>query len=159
MKKIIALLIAIVMMAAIAVPAFAAEYDPDGDNKVIVSYNVSGGYTVTIIDSIVLGDKDTAVSAGNVAVSDVLLDAGQTLTVSVTSANGYAVKNGDNAIAYSMTYGEETVTEGTEATAILTVASGTTAGSVALSFTRTADAPAGVAGTFEDELTFNVVVA
>lgn len=158
MKKLIALIIAIIMMAAIAVPAFAATYDPESQNQVVISYDVEDGYVVNIIESIALGDKDTPVSAGKVSVSDVVLNAGQTLSVKVASANGYAVKNGDNGIAYSMTYGEDTVSEGTEAIAVLTVASGTTTDEVALSFTRTGDVPAGVAGRFEDTLTFTVEV-
>ena len=158
MKKLIALIIAIIMMAAIAVPAFAATYDPESQNQVVISYDVEDGYVVNIIESIGLGDKGTPVLAGKVSVSDVVLNAGQTLSVKVASANGYAVKNGDNVIAYSMTYGENTVSEGTEAIAVLTVASGTTTGEVALSFTRTGDVPAGVAGRFEDTLTFTVEV-
>ena len=161
MKKIIALVIAILMMAAIAVPAFAGTYDPEGENTVEVKYTVDGGYVVTIIDAVTLGEKDATVAAGNVSVSNAILEEGKTLTVTVKSTNGFTVNNsGSKTIAYSMTIGEgEAITSGTDAKTVLTVESGTATGSVAVSFARTGDVPANVAGEFTDTLTFEVAVA
>lgn len=161
MKKFIALAIAILMMAALAVPAFAAitEETPDGQGTVTVSYGATDAYTITIPTSITLGDKGVEGAAQVVSAAGVVLTAGKKLTVSVASANDWAVKNtaqdATETIAYTMTYGNGK-TEAEDDAVILEVESGNATGSVNMYFTRTGDAV--VTATYEDTLTFTAAV-
>ena len=76
MKKIIALALALVMMAAIAVPVFAASESFTADatltNQTTVKYGVSQTYTVTIPETITISDAQATtaeVSASNVKIA------------------------------------------------------------------------------------------
>lgn len=154
MKKIIALVIAILMMAAIAVPAFALDQNTTAGN-VTVTYGVSDKYTVNIPSDVELGNKDAAVETSGVSASDVALTAGKKLTVTVASTNGWVVKSGEASVAYKMTYGSTDVSEGTAV--VLEVASGTATGSKAITFTRTAE-PTVAANNYSDTLTFTTAI-
>ena len=103
MKKIIALALAILMMAAIAVPAMATKgYDAtstgDGYNESIVELGVSGGYTVTIPQKIVFDAqlKGTA----TVSVASAILAGNETLAISVSSDNWQFDEDGDEVADY-----------------------------------------------------------
>lgn len=87
MKKIIALVIAILMMAAIAVPAMATKgYDEtstgEGYNQSIVEFGVKAGYTITIPQKITF---EGLVGEAEVTASSVVLAGNETLSVSVSS--------------------------------------------------------------------------
>ena len=86
MKKIIALALAILMMAAIAVPAMAKDYDEtstgEGYNQSIVEFGVNAGYTITIPQKITF---DGLEGEATVTASSVVLAGNETLSVSVSS--------------------------------------------------------------------------
>lgn len=81
MKKIIAIVMALVMMMAVAVPAFATQTAVVGDNVVNVETTfdetTDTSYTVTIPATIpvVWGDETTAYDVGYTVTSQLLLDA------------------------------------------------------------------------------------
>ncbi len=107
MKKIIALILAVIMIAAMAIPAFAADVSIDKDNKtgnVTVNYEMTQAYTITIPESIVL--SDTAAKTLELSASGVKIPANKALTVTVVSANGYTVTDttnaGNTAVAYTV---------------------------------------------------------
>lgn len=158
MKKIIALAIAIVMMAALAVPAFAAPTvltNNPGTGNMTVTYAVTGEYTVTIPDAAVVDSDDVTVSVA----AGALLASGTQIKVTVSPSTGnawtlvnsadeedtlaYTIKNGENAIAVGGT--------------VLTHAAGKTAATeVALSFDLVNAATK--AGTYSQTITFTVAV-
>ena len=90
MKKIIALALAILMMAAIAVPAMAEDnVEPvvnqtfNGDSgSSIVEFGVDAGYTITIPQKITF---EGLVGEAEVTASSVVLAGNETLSVSVSS--------------------------------------------------------------------------
>ena len=92
MKKIFALILAIVMMAAISVPVFAdtdykdSEDSVDFTNTTKVTYGVDQTYTVTIPESITV-DKVTLKGKAVITASEVYIPAGAYIKVSVTSKN------------------------------------------------------------------------
>ena len=97
MKKIFAIALVIVMMAAISIPAFAANVDHDGNENAVnayesattIEYGVKQSYTVSIPETIVL-DKSEAdgkrSGTGAIVVSDAYIAANVDLVLSVTSA-------------------------------------------------------------------------
>ena len=98
MKKIIALALAILMMAAIAVPAMATkDFDADANvvddgtdfNQSIVELGVSGGYTITIPVTIDF-DRETLQGEATITASAVKIAGDQTLSVSVSSEQYHA---------------------------------------------------------------------
>ena len=93
MKKIIALVVAVLMLAAIAVPAMAKDYDEtstgEGYNQSIVELGVSGGYTITIPVTINF-DAETLQGDATITASAVKIAGSQTLSVSVSSTQYHA---------------------------------------------------------------------
>lgn len=101
MKKIIALMLAILMMAAMAVPAFAEQVVAGSDataeslqlsGGTVITYGTSQQYTVTIPVAI---DLNSGAGQGNVTISDYSLAADKELTISINSSmvENYTVKN------------------------------------------------------------------
>ena len=87
MKKIIALALALVMMAAIAVPTFAANKTFDqaaNSSTAIVEYGVGQTYTVTIPEKIVI-DSASLNGTADISASNVKIAGGNTLNVRVSS--------------------------------------------------------------------------
>ena len=145
MKKIIALAIAVLMLATLAVPAFAQD--------VTVTYEVEGEYSVTIPADITL-DPEQAVTL-NVAASG-MLAIGQTLTVAVSSENyneGWFVKSGNVVLEYSIKNGEDDVANNAT---VLTWDAEDTAPSVDLSLAVVDEGTQ--IGIYTDTLTFAVEV-
>ena len=109
MKKFLALALAIVMMAAIAVPAFAAPtrldqgLTPDETKSATatVTYGVNKTYTVTVPDAVAFPAAGNAITA-DVSAEAVVIPGSQKLVVSVASAAGsYTVPNsGDPGVTY-----------------------------------------------------------
>ena len=146
MKKILAIIIAAVMIAACTVTAFAETTN--------VSYNVDPSYTVSIPAAVTLGDS--AVEA-DITASDVILEDGKQIKVDLTAASNTAsgstfnAKNGDSAVTYTIT-GDSAIAVGD------TVATFTANGSKTLTFSAADKSAATVAGAHTETLTFTVSV-
>ena len=146
MKKLLAIILAAVMIAACSVTAFAETTN--------VSYNVDPSYTVSIPAAVTLGDS--AVEA-DITASDVILEGGKQVVVELTSASNTAsgstfnAKNGDSAVTYTIT-GDEAIAVGD------TVAIFTANGSKTLTFSAADKTAATVAGTHTETLTFGISV-
>ena len=146
MKKLLAIIIAAVMIAACSVTAFAETTN--------VSYNVDPSYTVSIPAAVTLGDS--AVEA-DITASDVILEGGKKIAVELTSASNTAsgstfnAKNGDSTVTYTIT-GDEAIAVGD------TVATFTADGSKTLTFSAADKSAATVAGAHTETLTFTVSV-
>ena len=146
MKKLLAIIVAAVMIAACSVTAFAETTN--------VSYNVDPFYTVSIPAAVTLGDS--AVEA-DITASDVILEGGKKIKVELTSASNTAsgstfnAKNGDSAVTYTIT-GDSAIAVGD------TVATFTANGSKTLTFSAADKSAATVAGSHTETLTFTVSV-
>lgn len=152
MKKLLALVLTVIMLCSVSVTAFAADLD-EGNNvgTITVSYGVDEGYVVTIPADVTVSTAgvETTLSASSVLIPD-----GKTLTVSVASTNNFNLEYAGSQIPYTVSVGE---TEQTTATfTALSITSGTTSGSVKLTFKTTdADiAKATKSGNHTDTLTF-----
>lgn len=88
MKKAVSLALALVMVMSMSIGAFAAEIGITGNQSsdTLVTYGPGSGYTVVIPESIVIpysaGKGDSATVA--VSASNVMIDYGTTLTVSIS---------------------------------------------------------------------------
>ena len=146
MKKLLAIILAAVMIAACSVTAFAETTN--------VSYNVDPSYTVSIPAAVTLGDS--AVEA-DITASDVILEGGKQVVVELTSASNTAsgstfnAKNGDSTVTYTIT-GDEAIAVGD------TVATFTANGSKTLTFSAADKSAATVAGAHTETLTFGISV-
>ena len=146
MKKLLAIIIAAVMIAACSVTAFAETTD--------VSYDVQPTYTLSIPASVTLGDADVT---ADITASDVIMEDGKQIKVELTSASNTAsgstfnAKNGDSTVTYTIT-GDEAIAVGD------TVATFTANGSKTLTFSAADKSAATVAGTHTETLTFTVKV-
>ena len=147
MKKLLAIILAALMIAACSVTAFAAD-------TTTVTYEVQPTYTVSIPASVTLGDA--AVTA-DVTASDVILESGKKIKVELTSASNTAsgstfnAKNGDSTVTYTIT-GDKAIAVGD------TVATFTANGSKTLTFSAADKTAATVAGAHTETLTFTVSV-
>lgn len=123
MKKIISVLLAVAMLAALTVPAFAAEITKDSAEQsakvdvVTKTTNTDGEdaytYTVTIPASFEFDWGDTAAKDATYTVTSQLL-LGASLKVSVATDNGGKMTNENTASTLTYTLangGEETFTE------------------------------------------------
>ena len=159
-KKTLATLLTLTMLATAAVPVFAAEGDvtTDGGTKeTAVTYNVASSFTVVIPESVTLTN---GTGAGEIKVTDAVIESDKNLTVTITNAvgydstNGFQLKNGSgDTVKYTIKNGETNVVKDV---AFLTVPAGTAAGSATLTY---AAAKATKAGTYTDKLTFTVGTA
>ena len=185
MKKIIALVVAVLMMAAIAVPAFAAwdtQYNEDG-NVTIVTFGVQEGYVVKIPQKVDFGyalAKDIEISASGVIIAggtslkvtvkseqyDDESDTWQLIDTATHMEDGVAVPNSAN-VSYMISLdenAEQTVVS--NETVVLTVASAAVfddegnpkgnSGSAKLYFTTNGTSQV---GTYQDRLTFSASVS
>ena len=148
MKKLLAIIIAAVMIAACSVTAFAAD-------TTTVTYEVQPTYTVSIPASVTLSDADVT---ADVTASDVILESGKKIKVELTSASNTAsgstfnAKNGDSTVTYTIT-GDKAIAVGD------TVATFTANGSKTLTFSAANKSAATVAGNHTETLTFTVSIA
>lgn len=152
MKKLLALVLAVLMLCSVSVTAFAADLDKGNSvGSMTVSYGVEDGYVVTIPADVVV---NTTGVEKMLSASSVLLPDGKTLTVSISSANDFKLDYAGSKIPYTVSIGS---TEQTNATFnALSITSGTTSGSVKLIFKTTdADiAKATKSGNHTDTITF-----
>lgn len=160
MKKLLTLTMVLIMALAMSVPAFAADVDQESDPKtgdMLATYTEAQTYTVTIPDTIDVAKQGDAAVAVTVSASDVVIDANQTLKVTVSSANTWKLVSEEGGeFNYGLYKGAETNALGNHAE-VLSVAAGTATGSVALSAKLTEAVTK--SGTFTDTLTFTVAVA
>lgn len=157
MKKVLTLTMVLVMILAMSVPAMAATLSGTATSGTVeVTYGVSEGYQVTIpeaFDLVADTDVEKTVSAANV-----LIPSGETLTVTMNSANNLSVVYDESSIEYTVKVGGAAFTNGGT---VLSVESGTTSGNATLKFNTTAAqiAAATQAGEHADTLTFACSVA
>ena len=156
MKKLLILVLAVVMLCSVSITAFAADLDEDNKvGTITVSYGVAEGYVVTIPSDV---NVSTAGVETSLSASSVLIPDGKTLTVSITSANNFALAYAGSTIPYTVSVGE--VEQTAASFTALSIASGTTSGNVTLTFKTTDDdiASATKSGSHTDTLTFTCAV-
>lgn len=147
MKKLLAIVLAALMIAACSVTAFAAD-------TTTVTYEVQPTYTVSIPAAVTLSDADVT---ADITASDVILEDGKQIKVDLTAASNTAsgstfnAKNGDSTVTYTIT-GDEAITVGD------TVATFTANGSKTLTFSAADKSAATVAGAHTETLTFGISV-
>lgn len=163
MRKVICLLLAAALTALLGVGVLAAgdmEIDqdsPDQSGSLNVEYDLGVTYTVAIPASVTFTNTEKTAERG-LQVSDVMLGEGQSLHVSVSSRNGFQMRNGDDYIAYSMTVNQSPPAEESPIE-VLTVRAGETSGWALLDFVTDLDRThAQLAGRYSDTLTFTVSV-
>ena len=177
MKKIFAIALVIVMMAAISIPAFAANVNHNGNENAVnayesattIEYGVKQSYTVSIPDTITLGTDRTG--TGTITVSDAYIANNKTLKLSVTSQDtpegnwvlkdigGTGAADVKYTISSTQKQGEVTnvIGEIAKGGTILTVSSAVTFVAADAELTFVADPTMQVA-TFQDHLTFTVTI-
>lgn len=152
MKKIISLALAVLIIAAMSVTAFAAEIKQDTENKTgstDITYTATESYVVIIPESMTVGTTAT------VEADNILIGYNKQLTVSVSSQNEWKLKNNDDGLGYTLHIGETGVTSTNNT--VLTAASGDTV-SKTLSVTIDPNQSPKYAGNYTDTLTFTVSV-
>ena len=159
MKKMIALVLAAVMTMSMTTAAFADQTVTNNTGTVDVTYTIADSdesYIVTIPADVNL--SSAAISkTGDVKVTNAVLKSGNTLKISVATANGFNLVNGVSAIPYTVSDGAAAIAnDGT----VLTVAAGTASSTKTLTFATTADnvKQATLTGAHKDTLTFTVSV-
>lgn len=156
MKKFIALMLALALTLSLGVVAFA-DNGFSGNSSLEASINTAESYVVTIPANQTVGET---AKTGTVAASNVLLQNGKKLVVTMASANGYKMAYEGSEIPYTVKVGATTFS-GTAAQNVLVVSAGATSGSATLSFATTSAAIAAAtkAGNHTDTLTFACSVA
>lgn len=131
--------------------------DTESSGSISVSYNANVNYKVTIPASVTFTDSEKTVERALMA-SDVLLNKGGKLGISVSSLNGFKMVNDSGYIEYGMKVnGHDIDTQ--EDIVILTVLAGETSGWATLDFETTLSGEhAEYAGNYSDTLTFTVQV-
>lgn len=164
MKKLLAFILAALMVCLMTVPAMATTtiVADRGNGSTQLSYSVTQTYTVTIPEGF---DLSTTESPQVLSVSNVLIPDGKKLTVNMVSTNfdstdKYRVAYQGSYIKYSVKVGSSETALAANDTEILALVAGTTSGSVTLKFQTTAGNIAGAtkAGIHTDTLTFNFAV-
>ena len=168
MKKIFALILAIVMIASMSVVVFAADKEAGAvDGSTTLTYGVDQAYEVVIPgDQTFSGDDTTGYTAsGTVEASGVKIAKGEKFTITVTSANSWKLVDtegaGQTAISDPVDYdakigGASIKTTGKVLELESTTTSGGNEGSATITFTT---AGTGQEGTYKDTLTFTVAIA
>lgn len=162
-KKLLSAVMAFAMVSAIApMSAFAdTQVKQDSSNHsgdMIATYDVKAKYTVTIPAGVTL-DSENSVSA-NIEASNVILESGQKIEVTLTGASNTAegssfsakTEKGDSTATY--TIGKGTATTGVSVGD--TVAEFTENGTQSITFSKAEGAT--YAGTHTETLTFNIAV-
>ena len=127
MKKLIAFVLAVIMMAAVSVPAFAVSEMPaalehygankpltEGENsgEVEVHYEVKSKYEVRIPENLAFADSNGYKFIADVEARNVIIGKSQSLTIELTSANNYKMQpvgeGKDGGVPYSVYYSQNT---------------------------------------------------
>ena len=175
MKKILALVLAIIMMAAIAVPAFAAattQQVVDANNAsntedVKVTYGVTQSYIVVIPIDVNFEEAEDGTIASHtrdLTAKDVRIAGNEYLTVAIDSLNGWKMKDAaakSSAVSYTVKVDAATDPLADNGVALSLDRPEGNQGVVGATKTVVLTfATAGTAqeGTYEDKLTFNVAI-
>lgn len=158
-KKWISLTVAIVLMAAIAVPVFAEDNvlnyngtDHAQTSGVVVRYNVEPAFVVTIPASVVLDNKVT------ISASNVVVQYGRAVKVKISgtseSDGSFKLRTAEGAVLdYTVQKGDTPVSVGDT---VLSVDPTSTETSVELTFLKPVTCT--YAGLYEGTVTFTIVV-
>ena len=171
MKKIFALILAIVMIASMSVVVFAEDptdkaAGPVGGSTTL-TYGVCQAYEVVIPgDQVFAGDDENGYTAtGTVEASGVKIAKGEKFTITVTSANSWKLVDtegaGETAISDPVDYeakvdGASIKTTGKVLELESTTEPAGNSGAKTITFTT---AGTGQEGTYKDQLTFAVAIA
>ena len=151
MKKLLALILAIALMATMSVTAFAADYDTAGDKGMTVTYSVAPAYTVTIPTDVTIDGNSTAISAENVVV-----EKGKYVSVTLADDNDFTVRTQQGAeLSYTVTANGANVAAGGEIL-VVNPTDGKT-GSATVTFAID-EAAIKYAGTYTGSATFTIAV-
>ena len=167
MKKTIALLSALAMLSAMAVPfgAFAEDTTTKELNKTTtsgdteVSYDVQAKYTITIPAGVTL--SDTAETTASVEAENVMLESGKNIVVKLTAATNttsgttFHAKNGSSVATYTIN-GAKTIGLDADNNTVATFGTSTTKQTQTLTFSKAENAT--YAGKHTEQLTFTISV-
>lgn len=161
MKKVMSIIMAAIITLGLSVSAFAeSSITQDSEEKsgnTNVDYSLGVSYTVTIPASVTFTDTQKEVDRGLLA-SNVILNEGSTLSISVSSLNGFVMRNGEGYIDYSLKVNYNAIPEENNFD-ILIVYAGESSGTAILSFATDLNKEnAHYAGKYTDTLTFTVSV-
>ena len=153
MKKFLAFILAVAMMATMSVAVFATDYDSAGDKGMTITYSVAPTYTVTIPEMVTIGAAGTEKS---VSAENVVVEKGQYVSVSLAADNNFTVRTPQGAeLTYTVTANSQNVAPGGEILAV-NPAEGKT-GSASITFAIDQNAIK-YAGTYTGTATFTVAV-
>ncbi len=167
MKKILSCVMALSIAACTVLSASAATAITSGGDSsgtATVSTNRAPAYTVTIPDNKVIQSAELSgnVVLGNVEASDVVIGDTDNLTVTIKSANSFAMKcddgKGDHSISYKVETETNSGTDLTDGATVLTVKGGSSSGTETLTIKDINTGSAACAGNYLDTLTFTVAV-
>ena len=172
MKKIFALILAIVMTVAISVPVFAEDTSFSSDDTGVVTpttkieYGVDQTYTITIPASVTI-NRSTRQGEAKITVSDVCIPAGTNIKVSVTSSveptspNKWELQDAATTGSKAANVGYTVKVDGSEierGATFLTAASAVTFTATSKTLAIEVNKTMQVAN-YEDYLTFSVAIA
>ena len=150
MKKFIALAIAVLMLAALAVPAFAQEQDiaENGSGRVEVTYTVGESYSVIIPAAMTMETAADVKVVGHVASAK---------AISVASENGWKLKKGNDEAEYKLVkiVEQQETTLDTTAAILVSETGDNVNSKVTIKAVWKTSAPQAM-GTYTDTLTFTV---
>ena len=150
MKKLFAVILAVVMIATMSVTAFAANTT---GGSMEVTYSVAPAYTVTIPETITIGADGTSAT---VSAADVVVNKGQYVSVTLAADNNFTVKTTEGAeLTYTVTANGETVAAGGEILAVNPADSATGTATITFDIDETAIQ---YAGTYTGSATFTISV-
>ena len=164
MKKIIALVVAIVMMAAMAVPTFAAisvngtDATNSTSTSTLLEYGVAQVYEVTIPESVNLNAETPTASVA--LANGFCLPFGESLKISVNNSKSAWLltdtAHATNEVEYTVKKGETEIEKGDIVLEVAAAEDSSNAGETAtLSFVFTMPS---YAGTYQDTLTFTAAL-
>lgn len=161
MKKVMSIIMAAIITLGLSVSAFAeSSITQDSEEKrgnTNVDYSLGVSYTVTIPASVTFTDTQKEVERGLLA-SNVILNEGSTLSISVSSLNGFVMRNGEGYIDYSLKVNYNAIPEENNFD-VLIVYAGESSGWAVLTFTTDLNKENALyAGKYTDTLTFTVSV-
>ena len=153
MKKLLALILAITMMATLSVTAFATDYDTAGNKGMNVTYSVNPGYTVTIPETVTIGADGTEAT---VSAENVVVNKGQYVSVTLAVDNNFTVTTTEGAeLTYTVTANGKAVTAGGEILAVNPADGKTGTATITFDIDETAIQ---YAGTYTGSATFTIAV-
>lgn len=157
MKKLFAVLMAMLIVFSICVPSFAVEIDnTNTSGNAIATYEANSSFKVTIPTYIAPSEKGETASANmySVTASDVFIPDGNQLTVTVDYDGVLTDRNGVE-IPYKLFSGGSEVTNGQK---IIAKDAGNPDDTATVNFSAAVQAEPRYAGTYIDNVTFNISV-